>query len=49
MVNYQIEPNINQMNLLNLIVKLGSLKYFQGIAIDVENTVRFNLGMATLN
>jgi hypothetical protein len=49
MVDNQIKPYISQMHLLNLVVEFGSLKDFEGISKDIENLVRFNLGMAALH
>jgi hypothetical protein len=49
MVNNQIESHINQMQLLNHLIKLLSLQYFEGIAIDVKSFVSFYLSVARLN
>ena len=47
--NDQIEAYVVQVDLFNLLIKFRSLEYFEGIAIDVEHPVWFNLCMPALN
>ena len=39
MVHNQVEPDVVQVDLFDLCVEFGPLENFQGVAIDVENSV----------
>ena len=48
MINNQVESYVYKVDLLNLVIKFSSLKNFKGISVNVEDPVRFNLGVTTL-
>ena len=49
MIHDQVKPDIVQVNLLHLLIKLGPLQHLQGVAVDVEHSVRLDLCVATLH
>jgi len=49
MIDYQVEPDVNQMQLLYKVKELCSLQHFEGVTVNVKDFVAFNLCMAGLN
>jgi len=49
MINNQIEAYILQVHFFNLLVKFSPLQNFQGITIDIQYSICFDLGVTTLN
>ena len=49
MVDNQVKSDIIEVNFFDLLVKFDSLQNFERISVNVQNFVRFDLCVATLN
>ena len=49
MVYDQVEADVDEVHLLDLVMKLGPLEHLQGITIDVKGFVGLDLSVAALH